>query len=248
MLGTRLTKCSPFYLLLLSSGACDLKLITAPHFAPGLTLDINIQTTIRYEYSYIESAVVQIGEDSLEVTSFGGYFVDGVSGADMPAQIAGFTVDHFHPSKHVHIFEIQLEEGEKIVLKVFKDMVSVKLEGADAKRFRGSQGMLGSFDQKGLMLGRDGATLIDDPNVFGAEWQIKTDEDMLFQSSRQPQYPQECQLPAVEQESRRRRLGESIAVEAAEKACASWPKLLMSACVHDVLATNDLELALAGAY
>ena len=98
------------------------------------------------------------------------------------------------------------------------------------------------------MLGRDGATLIDDPNAFGAEWQIKADEDMLFQASRQPQYPQECQLPVVEKESRRRRLGESIAVEAAEKACASWPKLLMNACVHDVLATNDLELALAGAY
>jgi len=166
----------------------------------------------------------------------------------MPATLSGFTVEHFHQSKNVHIFEIQLGAGEKIVVKTFKDMVSVKFENADEKRFRGSQGMLGSYDKNGLMLARDGVTQLDDANAFAAEWQIKDDEPMLFQTRREPQYPRACRLPSA-QVAETRRLGEStVSVEDAEIACASWPKEIASACVHDVLATGDLDLAAAGAF
>ena len=77
---------------------------------------------------------------------------------------------------------------------------TASLLGAHAKRFRGSQCILGTYDQKGLLHGRDGATLIDDPNAFfGAEWQIKVDENMLFHAIHRPRYyPQECQLPAFD--------------------------------------------------
>ena len=227
-------------------GACDLKLITAPHFHQDLALDIDIRTTTRYAYSYIESAVVKIGDSTLEVSSYGSYILDGVSAAEMPAKIAGFTVEHSNDSKHVHIFEIKLGLDESIVVKTFKDMVSVKLEGADSWRFHGSKGMLGSFDKNGLMLGHDDVTVFDDPNAFAREWQIKSDEPMLFQTRREPQYPQECQLPSIKKESRR--LGEATSMEAAEKACAAWPKDMISGCIHDVLSTGDLELALAGAF
>ncbi|CAB9512707.1 Glycoside hydrolase Family 5 [Seminavis robusta] len=48
-------------------GACDLVLLHAPNFKDNNTaLDIHIRTKTRYDYSYIETAAVQIGEDILE--------------------------------------------------------------------------------------------------------------------------------------------------------------------------------------
>jgi len=231
-------------------GECDLKLISAPHFVPdlALALDINIRTSIRYSYSFVESAVVHIGEDTLEVSSYGEYAVNGVESAPMPTVLAGaFPVTHTG-NKKIHLFEIELEAGEKIVLKVYKDMVSIKFMGTEADRFVGSFGLLGNFDKHGMMLGRDGITSFDDPNAFGDEWQIKDNEDMLFVADREPQHPQKCVMPAPIKEETSRRLGGPVVIEAAEAACAHWPKPLMSACVHDVLATNDLELAQAGAF
>ena len=184
------------------------------------------------------------------MTSFGGYILDGVSSADMPNQIAGFTVNHHWPSKNVHIFEVLLKgDEEKIIVKVYKDLVAVKLHGASDDRFHGSLGMLGSHDNAGLMLARDGATILEDGNAFAAEWQIRDTEPMLFQTVRAPQFPEGCQLPSISQEESRRRLaGSSVTMEAAEEACASWPKESISGCIHDVLATEDLEFALAGAF
>lgn len=127
-------------------------MVSAPHFETGVSLDIYIRTKIRYAYSYIESAVLKIGDETFEVASFGTYVLNGVSHADMPAEISGFPIVHKNPSEKVHVFEIQLDENEKIVLKTFKDMVSVKLDEADIKRFHGSHGMLGECD----VLSKDG--------------------------------------------------------------------------------------------
>ena len=52
-------------------------------------------------------------------------------------------------------------------------------------------------------------------------------------------------MPSAKTESRR--LGATIAMEAAEKACEHWGEL-KDQCVYDVLAANDLELAEAGAF
>ena len=93
------------------------------------------------------------------------------------------------------------------------------------------------------MLGRDGTTILNDPNEFGQEWQVRTDEPKLFQNSeRSPQYPQQCVLPDVK--SVGRRLGHSVALKAAEEACAHWTKNKKE-CIFDVMATGDLEVALA---
>lgn len=228
-------------------GACDLILIHAPNFAAkaGLALDINIRTKIRYAYSYIQNAVVKIGDETFEVASFGEYFLNGVSSAQMPGTIAGFQVNHTLASKKVHVFEIQVSADEKIVLKTFKDMVSVKIVDANADRFQGSQGMMGEFGT-GKMLGRDGKTIVEDPVDFAAEWQVHKDEPLLFQTVQAPQHPQECMLPLPKKESRR--LGESIAREAAKEACAKWDKAMKEACIYDVMATGDLDLATAGAF
>ena len=78
-------------------------------------------------------------------------------------------------------------------------------------------------------------------------------EPKLFQvANRSPQYPEKCRLPkkltAAEQRNLRRRLGEAITREEAEKACDSWIPEEKEDCIYDVMATNDLELAQAGGY
>ena len=49
-------------------GECDLVLADAPHFADGLGMTVHIRTKIRYSYSYVESAIIRIGNDILQGT------------------------------------------------------------------------------------------------------------------------------------------------------------------------------------
>jgi hypothetical protein len=55
------------------------------------------------------------------------------------------------------------------------------------------------------MLARDGETVLDDPNTFGREWQVRGTEPKLFRTVRLPQYPQVCTLIPPKMESRLRR-------------------------------------------
>lgn len=228
-------------------GGCDLVLIHAPHFLNSSALEINVRAKVRSEYSYIETAVVKLGEETFEAGSFGDYALNYVSGAEMPASISGFPITHTQLSKKTHVFEIHVTSEEKIVIKTFKDMVSVKIDSADRMRFHGSLGMMGDFET-GAMLARDGITVIEDPNAFGAEWQVRSDEPLLFQTKEYPQHPEKCVMPDPAKKSERR-LGEGISREAAEAACAKWrSEETKDACIYDVIATGDLDLAEAGAF
>lgn len=188
---------------------------------------------------------MKFGEDVFVVSSFGGYSLNGVSNAELPNTVGGFTVVHTKVSEKVHIFEIQLAEDEKIVLKTFKDMVAVNLDQVHAHRLHASKGMLGNYNTS-QMLARNGTVVIDNPNDFAADWQVKEGEEMLFQITRAPQHPSQCELP--EASTTKRRLGETIALSTAEQACADWDVHFRASCVHDVMATGDLDLAAAGAF
>ncbi|CAB9529452.1 expressed unknown protein [Seminavis robusta] len=227
-------------------GACDLHLVQAPHFAPALPLTVDVRTKIRSWYSFIESAVVQIGDETLEIGSFGDYVLNGVQNADMPNAIAGFEVNAFNPTKNVHILEIYIDEQEKIILRAFKDMVTVKIDNAKKERFHGSSGMMGEFET-GHVLARDGITRVEDPIAIANEWQIRDTEPMLFNTVNGPQYPEACAMPERTVEQAQRRLGGSaVSKSEAVTACAHWSKAMQEACVSDVMATGDLELAEAG--
>jgi hypothetical protein len=108
--------------------------------------------------------------------------------------------------------------------------------------------MMGALE-RGVMLARDGNTVLADHNTFGQEWQVLDTEPKLFDTSRLPQHPQACTMPLPAQTSLlRRRLSESKGAElAAEKACAHWGEG-KDDCVFDVLTTGDLEMAVVGAY
>ena len=185
------------------------------------------------------NAIVKLGKETLEVSSFGDYILNGVSNTVMPNVLSGFTVTHDHPSEHVHVFEIYLGSGESIVVSTLKDMVSVKLDKLDAKRFQDSVGMLGDY-QTGQMLGRDGVTVFDDPNEFAAEWQVRDDEPMLFLTADYPQYTQKCVLPdtVVDDDKSHNKKGgvvrgDAVSMEAAKVACAGWKPDEQDGCIHD---------------
>ena len=219
-------------------GSCDLIFLSSKEFADATGMDLHIRTTKRYSYSYIESAALKIGDDILEVSSFGSYMLNGVSGATMPALLAGYPVTYTQVNEKKHEFVVDLGEAT-VEIGSFKDLVSVKLGGDPAKvGLHTSIGMLGEY-KTGALLGRNG-TLISDPNEFGQEWQVRDTESKLFQTNRSPQFPEKCVMPTDTSTSRR--LGSSIAAEAAEKVCEHWGDL-KDQCVFDVMAANDVELA-----
>lgn len=217
-------------------------LVDHPTFKNGLGVTIHARTTRRYNYSFISSAVIKIGEDILEVFGFGGYIYNGVSAADTPVSLGDFSLTHTTiEDKNIHIFEIALGGEEKVVLRTYKDIVGVKI--LNGKSFSNSVGLMGEFGT-GKMLARDGQTILDDPNEFGEEWQVRESEAGLFQSIRSPQYPEKCVLPSTEDITESRRLGEaSVGRSVAERACAWWGAANANRCVSDVLATGDVGMA-----
>ena len=230
--------------ILQSSGECDLVFLTAPDFGGGLGLDIHVRTKLRYEYTFIESAAVRIGEDIFEIGSWGNYILNGINGATMPNKIADYEITHEAVSDKVERFYIHLSETEFLELKNYKDMVSVKIVSPSPADLGESLGLLGDFS-RGQKLARDGQTIIEDINEFGQEWQVLSTDPKLFEATREPRHPTQCRLPGPKAESHRR-LGQSIAEETARKACAHWGDAIEQ-CVYDVMATGDLEYAVAGA-
>jgi hypothetical protein len=101
----------------------------------------------------------------------------------------------------------------------------------------------------GSFLSRTGELMsMDDLSGFAREWQVRDDEPMLFQFIEYPQYPTECVMPEASTESQRR-LGESTQIlRMAEEACAIWTGSAKEACIADVVATGDVDMAAAGAF
>lgn len=229
-------------------GECDLVLVDAPDFEKGLGLTIHARTTIRYDYSYISSAAIKIGNDTLQVNSWGEYSINGVTSASIPNNLASFQVTKKQENEKKHDFRINIADDidEHVTISTFKDIVTVEIVRADREGFQSSVGVMGQYGT-GKMLARDGVTEIEDPNTFGQEWQVRNDEPMLFETTRAPQYPNTCILPGQDaaKERGRRRLGQkTVTHEQALKACSHVRDSdSRDRCVYDVVATNDFEMA-----
>jgi hypothetical protein len=228
------------------NGACDLVLVHSDKFANGLGLDIHVRTKHRGVFSYITSAAMRIGNEVLEVTGKNGlYYLNGVSNAALPATIAGFSITHKQPSDHQHTYFIKVNHGQTIVIKTWRDIVSVTIEHATAADFGDAVGLMGDF-VTGHKRSRNGSVM-DDVDAYGQEWQVREDELKLFQTVEAPQYPQQCMLPSASTKSTaRRRLGEGISEAAAKAACAHASATDFEFCVYDVMTMNDVDVA--GAY
>lgn len=229
-------------------GQCDLKLVHAPQFDGKQDIDIHIRTKIESYYSYIEAAAVKIGEDVLEVKSHGEHLLNGERGhfrhghKTVPT-IGGYPVHHtkMDHKKLRFQFDIVLGKNTNITLDTLKDWVGVRIVNGDRASFGKVSGLMGSFD--GGLLGRDGSDLHGHHAVLGQDWQVQPDEDMLFHKAKGPQSPDPCLLPGNNAKASRG-LGEEVPKEVAEKACAHVEESAVGLCVHDVMATADLDVAL----
>lgn len=226
-------------------GECDLVMVDAPGFGEGLGLSAHARTKARYDYSFIESAALKIGDDTLQVSSWGTYFLNGVADAKMPAKLSGFPVEITHVSKKEHVFEVHIGNYQIVELRAYKDLVSIKFLNAKASDFGSSKGLMGSFEN-GSRFGRDGKTIMADDNGFGQEWQARDTDPNLFVTASGPQFPQQCALPSPTQEGRRLLEG-GISQEAAEDAC-SHLTTGREQCIYDVMVTNDFGMAQAGGF
>ncbi|CAB9513538.1 expressed unknown protein [Seminavis robusta] len=229
-------------------GECDLVMLNAPDFG-GVHdgLHIQIRTKIRYAYSYITSAAIKIGNDVLEVASFGQYMVNKIAAADLTeASLSGFEVTHQIVDEKRHSFMIQVGRVS-LAISTLKDIVSVHvLRGEDnvtGRWFANSTGLMGSFPT-GEMLARDGSTVLHDPNDFAQEWMVQSSEPQLI--DRLTHHHTVCVLPA-QGVKMTRRLGEGIGLRDAEEACSRFHRAgnqqAMEACISDVIAMNDLDIA-----
>lgn len=215
----------------------------------GLSID-----STRYDYSYFESLALRIGGDVLVVSSFGAYTLNGVDSADLSGlDFAGYPIFLRHVSEKEHEFVIRTGKNEKIMIKTFKDLVTVNIIDATKEHFGDAKGLMGTFDGKNVA--RDGSivTMTSDAdegaiNAYAQSWQVQKEEDLLFQTVRAPLAGEQCLLPKVTQAEKRLRLGKSVAVEAAQKACDHLSGQKHDNCVFDVVAVGDQDIAQAGAF
>lgn len=231
-------------------------LLQNPDFNNGQGLTIHIRTKISTWWSYIERAVVKIGDDTLEVKSGledKQYWANGEAGdkvvdsGRLPFAIGGFPIRFRVRRKNEFQFKIFLNDNQSILIRSVKDFLRVEVANPTVESFEGSSGMMGKAGGAS-MLARDGVTVINDPNEYGKEWQVRSSEPMLFHTVEGTQHPETCAMPTEDQVAvQRRRLAEGpISHAAAEKACARVAREDRPDCVFDVLATGDLDMA--GAY
>lgn len=221
-------------------------------------MQINIRTKLEHWWSFIETAVIKIGDDTLEVR--GGaqerrYWVNGKEGnrfrasRNLPFTIGGFHGRFRAINKVLTQYKLFLPNDQVLTIKSTKNMLRVDLEESKEEDFGNSLGLMGAFGS-GIMVGRDNQTLIEDPNQFGLEWQVRDDEPMLFHEVEGAQFPERCTMPSsheVEAGVQRRMLAASLSLEDAEKVCSGVGLEDERAnCVSDVLATGDVDMA--GAY
>jgi len=224
------------------NGECDLVLLSVPE----LDMDIHVRTTIRYSYSFIQTAAVRIGTDVLEVASWGEYLLNGVEGAlvtnnhgQAVPMLGDYPIDYVQMEAIKHRFIIPIDEhGHNITLMTYKDFVNVQID-APAHTLVSSHGLMGDF-QTGKSLARNGETVVSDPKAFGQEWQVLESEPNLFAVAREPQAPkQQCRLP---EEAARGHNTNSVLHQAAVKECEEHARQNKDACVADVMATGDLGM------
>jgi len=237
------------------SGGCDLVLVDAPEFNNGQGLKIHVRTKIDTWFSYVQSVVVQIGKDRFEAK--GGFtsrrFIHNGHPLPMkrvtkkngilPIKVGGFDVYYLTQRDHISWkVSIHLPNGQFVSLRSIKEWMRVDIENPLPEYFGSASGLMGPFEGD-LMLGRDGATILEDPLEFGQEWQVQ--EATLFQKEEGPQYPQHCDMPDVDRDTRRALREGAVTYEDADKACAHLSAAERDDCIYDVIASSDPAIAVA---
>lgn len=246
---------SSIFCLNITPGECDVVFVNNQEYNNGQGMRIHLRLKQVTWWSYVQSVVVQIGGDTLEVR--GGlrrsdYWVNGIKGPELevskvlPFTVGGHKVRFRVLNDYTYQYKIFFgDKDENIVLRSVKDWMKVDLQHHTKRSFGTSVGILGDYET-GKMLARDGVTVFDEANTdgYGMEWQVNGDEPMLFHNVQGPQYPEQCTMPSAAGSGRRRRLGDAkVSKEKAAMACAHVAPSDKKDCVFDVMASDDLAMA-----
>ena len=220
----------------------------------GLGMTVHVRTKIETWWSYVEAAVLKIGKETLEIQE-GQFHINGqavdmntVTREPTHSRLGGLNLRYMKVKDNVEA-HIYLGHSEKIIMKTFKGFIKVQMAAEGSNHYKGSHGLLGRFPD-GKRVARDGETFLEDVNAFGQEWQVGVEEPKLFHTYTDAWVVpagQTCAMPdttPATQQLRRRRLADGLATEAAEKACAHLEDVSdRKACVYDVVATQDIDMA-----
>ncbi len=218
-------------------------------------------------FSYISAAAVQIERDVLEVSNDGHILINGNDDITLDNNMdntspvlstvfAGYTLTKTRKGSKNRIatFDLDLHDGKHIIIRcnTKNGMIFVDING----HFDDSEGLLGAplgSKNGDELLSRDGSLdMTGNWNSYGEEWQVRDTEPMLFQESREPQYPVTCSYDADHEDSKtqlRRRLlhnknaEDAVTREEATEACAHTIGEKKNFCIDDVMVTGDLELS-----
>ena len=202
---------------------------------------------IKRWWSYVESAVVQIGKDTLEVKSGiqnRHYWVNGVErhrfkvSRNLDFTIGGFGGRFRAKNDLVVQYKLFLPDNQVLMIRSVKEMLRVEILYPTAKDFEQSAGLMGHWGS-GAMIGRNG-TEFEDPNAFGHEWQVQPSDVQLFHSVEGVQYPQQCKMPEMSLATARRLSPGSLTHADAEEACAKVDPSDRKNCIYDVIAMDDV--------
>jgi len=168
--------------------------------------------------SYISDVSVSIGSNVFQVThrrqkicegTNVTYLLNGVENAKMPNKVSAFPIHVSHPSrdrpfrcKKSSTFTIELDDTENIKISFDRGFLNVHVTGTSLN-FDSASGLIGTWGEQG-MVARDGKTLIEDPNSYAQEWQVRDDEPDLFKEKKYPQYPVKCLPPPAHKTNKRR--------------------------------------------
>jgi len=232
-------------------GICDLVLVQNPDFQKGLGLNIYVRTKQLKQYSYISSAVLQVGDESLEVMGDihkNLYWINKKQGKDtnkegIVGEINGYEIKYQKMNSKQHEFIIYVV-GASITMRTYKNFVHVGVSDAKESSFGSSKGLLGAYGN-GQLICRNGSKTFENTDEFGQEWQVLPGDGSWFHEVEGPQAPQKCQIPLTT--NIRRRLAESsVGEQDAKLSCAHVDPDVFEMCVFDVMATGDNGVA--GAY
>ncbi len=210
---------------------------------------------------------MKIGREVLEVQENGSLLMNGndflvdENENESSGMYAGFVITKTFKGKrkNISVYNLDLERGRLIEIRfnAKTGMIFVDVKGTFPFD---TVGLLGSPHHDRL-LARDGMTdLTGQWNTFGEEWQVTIDEPKLFQyKDHFPQHPAGCVYKASTKNTKsrlRRRLlldGDNdadeesfalVSAEEAQNACAHSTGVKKQYCIDDVMATNDIELAM----
>lgn len=238
-------------------GACDLVLVHHPEFANGLGLYIHIRTKHRGLIgSYIESAALRIGDDTLEVKAITErktvWWLNGIQNAELDsATVSGYPISHYvakQTTMDSHRFNVDLGGGLRMMFKTHKNLINVRFwESSPQGALSGSIGLLGDR-ATGAMLRRNLEEHTEDADAFGNEWQVKGSDFNLFHDLGDgPHHPQGCSMiDPIEKEEEgrlRRRLSTAISDDEAQAVCSNVADADQANCIFDVVTLNDVDMA-----